>query len=200
MLLFKRRTDYQLRPQDFYLQTIPDDEKHVKMCGSAGARVVLVSGHPTLEERESGIPFATQDGRIWLSLLKESSGYDVEQMLIFSSSPYGKGPTVKTTKHTLELCQKLAVEAPRVFLFCGATEFGLTLNGFRKKASSGLYGAVMYLPQLLGSKVTVLPTPAGLFTESDDWKEQRNAQYHCLQLTKVFARLTKNLKNSGEIK
>lgn len=198
-MLLPRRKQILTSAPAFYLQTIPENEKHVKMCGKETAKVVLVTGHPTQEELDSGIPFATQGGRVWLSLLKDASGYDVEDMLVFSSSPYGKAASVKTTKHTLELCYKLSSVAPRVFLFCGAVEFGLTINGFRKKASSGLYGAIMYLPQLQGSKVSVLPTPLNLFTESEDWKEQRNVQYHQLQLQKVFARLTKNLKNAGEL-
>lgn len=172
----------------------PEGVPFLPALGTPLAKYILVASHPEPDDFATGKLFSGARTEIWLRTFEEVFQLRAEHILAFPASRYGDNPSVGSVAGTLDLCRFLSNEKPRVFIFAGALEFGLTLNGFRKKASSGLYGAAMYLPQLVGSVVSVVPSHMGLIPESENWKDIKMATYYQEELQAKLRKLHCNLK------
>jgi len=183
-------------PSLLYTMGVPDGEPFVAMCGDIKSPLVIVTAHPNEEEKSVGKPLCSSEGRLWAEIFEKHVELRVHEALVFSSSPYGAKASVDSTRNSKSLCRKISDISPRNFVFCGALEFGLTFNGYRKKSSSGLFGALMFLPDLPGSTVTVLPSGDGLFPKSNKWQDEKDATYRCEMLSKFVSRFSKLLKSA----
>lgn len=172
--------------------------------GNVAARFVLVTSHWCPNPGTTNGAFNTEAKNEWLRIFSTNFAnpldLDENSFLVFPASRFGKKPTVASVDGTKSLCVELARRSNRTFIFCGALEFGLTINGYRKKASNGLYGALMYLPEFLGCTVSVLPTEAELIPASEDWKDVRNAQYYQEALAEYVTKLRRNYEKHADHK